>query len=76
MELGVDISALNTVYLRNVPPTPPTTPSAAVVPVARVSRRWSSPIARRSVRMISGFFHNAEQMVHGVVRAPPRSEQS
>jgi hypothetical protein len=40
MELGVDISALNTVYLRNVPPTPPTTRSAAAVQAARASRRW------------------------------------
>ena len=53
MELGVDISSLNTVYMRNVPPHRPTTRSAAAVPGGPGSRRSSSPTAPARVRTTS-----------------------
>lgn len=70
MELGVDISALNTVYLRNVPPTPANYAQRS----GRAGRSGQQALVITYCTSLSPhdqwFFHNANEMVHGVVKAP------
>jgi hypothetical protein len=70
MELGVDISALNAVYLRNVPPTPANY-------AQRSGRAGRSGMAALVVTYCAArgphdqyYFRRQRDMVHGEVRAP------
>lgn len=70
MELGVDISALNAVYLRNVPPTPANYAQRS----GRAGRSGMQALVITYCAALSPhdqwFFHHATDMVHGIVKAP------
>ena len=70
MELGVDISALNAVYMRNVPPTPANYAQRS----GRAGRSGQAALAITYASSQSPhdqyFFRDPRAMVHGEVRAP------
>ena len=70
MELGVDISALNTVYLRNVPPTPANYAQRA----GRAGRSGQAALVVSYCAAQSPhdqhYFQNPQEMVSGAVKAP------
>jgi hypothetical protein len=70
MELGVDISALNAVYLRNVPPTPANYAQRS----GRAGRSGQAALVLTYCAAQSPhdqyFFNDQHEMVHGVVRPP------
>ncbi|MBL9118175.1 MAG: DEAD/DEAH box helicase [Verrucomicrobiaceae bacterium] len=70
MELGVDISALNTVYMRNVPPAPANYAQRS----GRAGRSGQAALVLTYAAAQSPhdqwFFHHVDQMVQGVVKPP------
>jgi hypothetical protein len=70
MELGVDISALNAVYLRNVPPTPANYAQAAAGPAAAARQPPVLTYCAAQSPHDQYCFRDQRAMVHGVVCPP------
>ena len=70
MELGVDISALNSVYLRNMPPTPANYAQRS----GRAGRSGQAALVLTYCSALGPhdqyFFRDPKEMVHGEVRPP------
>jgi hypothetical protein len=70
MELGVDISSLNTVYMRNVPPTPANYAQRS----GRAGRSGQAAMVIAYCTTMSPhdqwFFNHKPEMVHGIIKPP------
>lgn len=70
MELGIDISDLMAVHMRNVPPILLIMPSGVAVPAEVVRQPWYLRIARQALLMTSIIFRTALIWSQGLFKPP------